>query len=229
MIAAVRRRAPWNLQMAIFQRDEPRALEFLDSRPHEVEQPAPDGSSYFVEACGRNMLGLVKAMLRIGVPPDKPDDKGETGIVRATVENLPEMAALLLDHDARPDPVENPAEQVSPLFLAAQQGYTGVVDELIRHGANTRMAFLKVEWTPLMAACSAGRIPSAVRLAPVSDLEAVSCAGESALAIAERRGHACIADLLRSVRIRNQASGVIAAIPAAHPVLASHFLTRLPR
>ena len=92
----------------------------------------------FREALRTGDAKMVRELLRAGANPNKVitmQDHSEIGLARADVGdgNL-EMAQLLLDHSA--DPNLRGSDGNTSLMLAADRGQVGVVELLLKHGAD---------------------------------------------------------------------------------------------
>ncbi|UQA97183.1 ankyrin repeat domain-containing protein [Streptomyces halobius] len=81
---------------------------------------------------------VVKAVLRAGIAPNKPDSAGTTPLYLASVTGEADIARLLLKAGASPDTESSGGfgSEGTPLCAAACWGYTETVRELLAHGAD---------------------------------------------------------------------------------------------
>lgn len=73
-------------------------------------------------------------LLRMGLPPNLVNDKGDTLLMLASYHSHAELARLLLDHGADPERANDRGQ--TPLAAAAYQGDVAMVRLLLELGAN---------------------------------------------------------------------------------------------
>src|SRR3990167_7280288 len=78
---------------------------------------------------------LVTQMLDAGVNVDSAQEDGCTALWLAAEHGCTDVARLLLSRRASPHTVKT-SGNISPLFIASQNGHGAVVDLLLHHGAN---------------------------------------------------------------------------------------------
>ena len=107
--------------------------------------------------------------------------EGHTLLIHAATLGSEEMVNYLIDQGLDMDDQEN-RDRETALFRASQLDRVGVVDLLLKRGANITLAQCG-GWTPLMIACRLNRKKSAARLLRHggNDLDAVNCLGWTAM------------------------------------------------
>ena len=99
----------------------------------------PEGLSVLMLAAHAGNLPIVEALLEVGADVNKTDDQGWTALAKAAHNaeldrGFPDVAQALVDAGAN---VESPIGYgVRPLMLAAGYGETGVVEVLLKAGAD---------------------------------------------------------------------------------------------
>ncbi len=127
----------------------------LESRPELVRARGTNGNSLLSLACGilpcpgqpvtgaaaallgRDRLGPVRFLLAAGAEPNQANDRGWTPLHQAGYRNDPEMAALLLEAGARPDPEAHGAGG-TPLAVALFWGHREASETLAGAGVLPR-------------------------------------------------------------------------------------------
>jgi uncharacterized protein len=203
-------------QVADFLRRDPALAYSRDGRGRTVLALACLAGRREVAALLRQHLtglGLVEAALAgdrervqwwLGKAPglvNEPDATGWNAVHAAVLAAQPELVASLVVRGADFNSPSSEPPRRTPLRLAAESPDAETADELVDlmlgNGADANAA-QGDGISPLHAAASAGRIES-VRLLIASGavVEARTPADETALALAERRGHAEVVALLR--------------------------------
>lgn len=123
------------------------------------------------------------------------DRDGMTPLMRASIENQPEVVSALLALGASANET-GMTHGRTPLMLAASAGHNDVVSVLLSRGANLQ-ARDQSGWTALMHAADAGRLDTVrALLQKKPDVNLSGKGGETALSLARARGHIQVAELL---------------------------------
>jgi ankyrin repeat protein len=133
-------------------------------------------------ALGRDAAGLRQAIDR-GADLEDSVPGGRTALGIASRWGFDEGVSMLLEAGADPDARQG-AGAATPLVLAmrAQQDHCSGL--LLAAGADPNLGDV-AGWTPLLIACKQGREDWALRLVPMSNLEARARDGSSALGLAK--------------------------------------------
>eukprot|EP01108_Squamamoeba_japonica_P010142 TRINITY_DN9786_c0_g1_i1.p1 TRINITY_DN9786_c0_g1~~TRINITY_DN9786_c0_g1_i1.p1 ORF type:complete len:216 (+),score=31.71 TRINITY_DN9786_c0_g1_i1:152-799(+) len=99
-------------------------------------------------------VAVVNALLASGtdVQVDQAKSDGWTALFLAAVHGHEPVAALLLDHGAAVDGIDESGG--TPLCVAAAEGHTTVVALLLNHNAGINKRYSSDGWSPLMFASS---------------------------------------------------------------------------
>ncbi|WP_327706707.1 ankyrin repeat domain-containing protein [Streptomyces decoyicus] len=142
----------------------------------------------------------VGALLRQGASPSAPNTEGETPLYLAAVSGKTDIVRLLLEAGATPD-AESRGEGTAglPLCAAACWDHSGVVHELLAHGADPdRREDDGTSYTPLMWAATGGHQRTAELLLEARADPDAGCRGRTPLMTAAERGSiAVVRALLR--------------------------------
>ncbi|KAK1172203.1 protein phosphatase 1 regulatory subunit 16A-like [Acipenser oxyrinchus oxyrinchus] len=87
-----------------------------------------------LEAAARNDLEEVREFLKNGVSPDLYNEDGLTALHQCCIDDFEEVVRALLDAGANVNACDS--ELWTPLHAAATCGHMGLVEMLIKHGAN---------------------------------------------------------------------------------------------
>ena len=173
----------------------------------EAKQDKGCTSLYFASQEGH--IEVVKLLIAHGAVVDAPDNEGALPLFIASQFGHALAARELLAHGANPNVSMN---DWAPLNVAADQGHTEAMCELLRKSEtdiNTRSGDGR---TPLMLACEYGRLKATtVLIGHSADFTLLDDAGLSALAYAKTR--ASKADLTESER--TDAKAVVAVLKAS--------------
>ena len=114
----------------------------------------------FFKAIKQDNAGKVKELLARGFDANTTDPKGQSGLYAALSEPSPKVAQVLLEWP-KTDVNKLNSNGESELMLAALKGNQGLVEKLIKRGADVN----KTGWAPLHYAASSGHIaiPTAPR------------------------------------------------------------------
>lgn len=130
----------------------------------------PDiGSGYYREpplysASDSGHFLCVKALLEGGANPDLPDKEGSNSAFIAAHQNHPDILELLCEYGGDMN-LGTREFNVTPLYIAAQNGFTEAVNLLLTKGnANPNIARTRDNATPLFTATLVGHITTAERL-----------------------------------------------------------------
>lgn len=83
-------------------------------------------------------LAIAHTLIEHHCPLDAADQDGTTALHHCVINDLREMAHLLLNHGANPDALV-PDSRVSPLMIAALEQNTNMARLLLAHGANPNL------------------------------------------------------------------------------------------
>lgn len=155
----------------------------------------------------QSAVGILSEALIAAVTAERPDmtrlllDRGaqrEADAVARTIELGEPTSSILLIHAGFDIYGHYFAEERTALHLAAERGYDTVVQELLRAGANVN-ARDKMKRTPLYLAAANARLACCKILLENrgADMLAKDVTGRVALDVAEERGHAAVADVIR--------------------------------
>ncbi|KAL1503065.1 hypothetical protein AB1Y20_011131 [Prymnesium parvum] len=170
-------------------------LREILSRGVSPNARGPQGATPLVVACEHHRLDVIKLLLHAHAEPDLPAYGGVTALFTAASTNSPELVRLLCRAGARADGVCN--SYYTPMLACTKlRDGEGVARVLLEERADAN--FQSEKWgTPLHAAASSGRA-AVLRLlvAAEANLHALH-SGQTALELAEQRGEAEAAKILR--------------------------------
>lgn len=148
-------------------------------------------------AVSENIPELVKRSIYEGGDINTPREDGLTSLHLAAARGFTQIVIMLLEAEANPNAMDD--EKRTPLSYAIEAGHTEVAVQLLDYGANPSTPDVH-GWTPLMWAAWSGN-PDSVRIL----LEAKANPhyidpnyGETALTLAEKRGHQACQALIKS-------------------------------
>ncbi|CAM9251093.1 unnamed protein product, partial [Scytosiphon promiscuus] len=161
------------------------------------------GDTPMLLACRLGDMGMVTECLRRGARNDPHPNFGQTALQAAVAAGREACARLLLETAApsRSDVVvsnHKDPNKDTPLHVACRRGYRGIVEALLHHGGDLRVANKKGN-TPLHGAAGCGH---AAVLASLLDaggdavLEEKNSRGERAMHTAAASGHIACVELL---------------------------------
>lgn len=149
-----------------------------------------------LQAAKEGDVAMVTKGLESGIPGDIVDEDGVSALMMAAMQGSSETCQALLDKGADPDGAE-PYGGKTPLMFAAQGGSTNVVELLLGRKADPSKVDSEGA-TALMWAAVAGKAATARTLVGHSSAEVRNKQGETALAIAEKMGHAETISVLKA-------------------------------
>jgi len=105
---------------------------------HNADRQAPDrlGRTPLILAVQAGHVDVVALLIADGADVAQQHHDGYSALAFAAANGQEEMVNLLLANGARPDTTSQEPLSKSALLVAAQAGHTGVVVQLIAHGAN---------------------------------------------------------------------------------------------
>src|SRR5580704_17779724 len=95
--------------------------------------------SRVADAAARGDIAAVRALLKQGVDPNGAQGDGSTALHWAAMNSNREMAGLLIAAKANVK-AETRLAGITPLFLAAKDGASGIVADLLKAGADVNLA-----------------------------------------------------------------------------------------
>jgi ankyrin repeat protein len=155
------------------------------------------GAFLYASAAGHRdaILQLLRAGADINILQDWGNYKGATPLIVAIFNGEVKTAQLLVRQGARQDIAEDRGHL--PLSSAAELGYDLLVRDLIRAGGDPNMKIGPNEDTPLILAAGKEHVKVVkVLLANGADKEVTNKFGDTALDIAEEKGHKEMIELL---------------------------------
>ncbi|MET0647726.1 MAG: ankyrin repeat domain-containing protein [Pyrinomonadaceae bacterium] len=191
-----------------------------------------NGINDLMVAASRGDLSRVEALLRGGADANARDAFGQTALMYAAGAGHQHVAEELIDAGAQVD-VRNRNNKSAAdlaqarghaalaallrnarLFIASRDGDLAGLNELLDSGVDPNV-LLRDEWTALMIAALNDRpqvVAALLRRGAYADAQ--NATGWTALMIAERKGHAEVARLLRQGRIEKPLPSFIASASA---------------
>lgn len=153
-------------------------------------------------------LNLLRACIASGVNPDSPERDNANRTLLFNRDLPGDVAKVLLDAKA------NPRARDDLGFTPLHNASTGAARHLLAHGADIEAKEPVFDGTPLLTQAALGRASMVeFLLAHGANVDAETNRGDTALAVAERVGHADVCEAIR----RHQAAKrrpVLAAIAA---------------
>ena len=138
-------------------------------------------------------LGVIKEILKTGIDKESRDVRNRTILYTAAVNNQPKLVEWLCNHKAK---INFRRNGWSPLAVAADNGYTEVVEILCKAGANVNTA-TSISYTPLMYAAENGYTEIVqILIKYKANLEYSNDFGSTALLKAIEKDYVEIVDLL---------------------------------
>ena len=113
-----------------------------------------DGATALMLACEKRDEYIFKMLLHSGADPNQVNEVGASALMIACYHEYLEIVKLLLQSDKTKLNIPN-IHGVTPLAVAAQQGFYDIVQELLENGADPNMA-IKDGRTALIIAADAG-------------------------------------------------------------------------
>jgi len=147
-----------------------------------------DAVGPFLQAAKEGDTALVIKALDSGVEAETVDEDGVSALMMAAMKGSLETCQVLVDRGANPDGSE-PAAGRTPLMFAAQGGSTTVVELLLGKKADPSRADSEGT-TALMWAAVANQAATIKKLQEFGFSDMTNKEGLTALAIAEKMGHA---------------------------------------
>jgi ankyrin repeat protein len=138
-----------------------KAVDLLIQAKADFVSGSEDGlKSPLITAAASGSLECVRVLLANGADPDVEID-GMTALYEAVASNYPDIVALLLTHDPRPNMEKTPPGQLRLLMRAVGTKNAELVSLLLEHG--TTVDFFDpnaatLTKTPLSEACSQGNL-----------------------------------------------------------------------
>lgn len=132
------------LYIAVFQNDLNNS-KLLLSNGASTDIPVSEGSLLHI-ACNKYNTDLVNLLLEYKAPLNKTNNKGNTPIMEAAINNQLDIAYLILN--SKPDVNIPNKKKWTPLHLAAWKGYKDFAQKLLASGANPNIKG-EFGWTPL--------------------------------------------------------------------------------
>jgi len=167
------------------------------AEPKLIVQLEPNNE--FAAAARDGNIGLVREFLADGIHPDTPNTAWSTPLERAVCSGHQEIALLLLDSGASPNPIE-----IEPFSSALVEAVIiedeVLVEALLKHGADPNLRVSKDRRTALIIASSMEASARVVKLLLEhgADPGIEDRNGDTALSVAEGLGYKEIATLLKA-------------------------------
>lgn len=188
---------------AVTRGDVPAVLALFDQGcPVDLVQTGT-GDTPMLLACRLGDIEMTRECLRRGSRNDPHPEFGQTALHAAVASGQEACARLLLEtaapscSDAVISNHKDPNKE-TPLHVACRDGYSGIVDALLHHGADMR-AVDKRGNTPLHGAAEGGHADALASLLDAGGdgvLEERNARGERALHAAAASGHIACVELL---------------------------------
>eukprot|EP01048_Picozoa_sp_COSAG05_P011513 COSAG05_NODE_1087_length_5921_cov_15.803332_1_plen_1334_part_10 len=142
--------------------------------------PSAEQVAAFHTAVLRGDRPMVRQFVKAGIPIDVPNHNGWTGIHIAALHNYRDLVRLLADSAAKLN-LSEPQTGMTPLVVAAKQGYVKIVSLLLDYGVELDGADSNGV-TALQSACSQGRFDIVgMLLESGASCDKVTNAGDTAL------------------------------------------------
>lgn len=172
-------------------------VKLLLQRGANANRVAGRNATPLLIATEQGQTDVVKLLLAVrGINVNAASSTLQTPLGAAAEFGWEEIVALLLD---APGIDINPRNEwgATPLIAAAQNNYPGIVDRLIRRGADVNRSFGKGT-TPLAKAAEGGfrRIVKSLLRSPEINFDRATDDGVTALSIASQNGHAAVVGML---------------------------------
>jgi len=180
------------LMLAIMQGHAQVAAMLID-RGADLEVRNHAGMTALISAARQGRTEIVEVLVARGADLDAADSEGNTSLM-LSAGRYPDIANLLLDSGATVDLKDG--NDLSAMAVAAVSGRSDLVALLIRYGAdvNLRSAGL----TPLHFAARDGHAEVArILISHGADANAQTLDGETAMQLAEARGHVEFVEVLQ--------------------------------
>ncbi|KAG8670965.1 hypothetical protein FPOAC2_04221 [Fusarium poae] len=132
-----------------------RLLEWDESLINHCQEP-------FLRATRKGQVNMVKFLVERGVNKFYKDEQGQTALHKACISGEAELARFFIE-DMKMDPDSSDDSQRTPLYFAAERGYTEIVDCLIKNKANVNALDRRWE-TPLFKPAGNGHVEIVDRL-----------------------------------------------------------------
>jgi len=142
----------------------------------------------FLQAAKTGDKAKIVAGMEEGVASETVDEQGVSALMMAASVGSAETCEALLKKSANVNYAE-PTNKRTPLMFAAQGGFTDVVKVLVGANADTLQVDSEGQ-TALMWAAVANKALTASALVPLGGKDLTNQEGLTALAIAEKMGHA---------------------------------------
>ncbi|RGP69897.1 ankyrin repeat-containing [Fusarium longipes] len=132
-----------------------RLLEWDESLINHCEEP-------FLRATRKGQVDMVKFLVQRGIDTLYKDKQGQTALHKACISGESELARLFIE-DMKMSPDSTDESQRTPLYFAAERGYTEIVDCLIKNKADVNALDRRWE-TPLFKPAGNGHVEIVDRL-----------------------------------------------------------------
>jgi ankyrin repeat protein len=194
-------------------------IELLLKKGAKADAATNSGYSAVMAAAGIGDPAIVDLLLRHGANARAKNVAGYSALHAAAFGGSPEVVKLLLDGGADADPKDN-SQGRTPLIWAAQRGQSGIVRQLLRHGASVNARETLAGTTALMNAAaeqSGNAATVEALLAQGADTSTKDFTGATALDWADRQGYAATIDLLKKHGAARGSGNPQAPEPASGP------------
>ena len=152
--------------------------------------------SSLIRSVKDNDIDVLNFLLDINTSPDATDDKGQTGLLRASFLGRRKVAKLFLKANADPNLCSD--DGVTPLMVASQNGHSDIVGFLLKADANPNCGW-DVGLTPLLLASERGYsdiVSFLLKANADPNLKLCRYDGVTPLFIASQEGHSDIVSFL---------------------------------